>query len=430
MALEDTLEKLFEARATAVHGFRALVDPINEEGRSFTAEERQEFERRNAELDEFDMRIRETRKRIESDKEVDEYRQSAEAYIRPESRHQASDPLAEQEKRFLSFVRGEDPNQRSFDLDLSGLEVRKETGKRNKVVESRSTLTECVYAAGGALLPVSFRSVLYQHLVQQSAVLQTRATVLTTNSGENLIIPKTTAHPGNGTIVSEGAASGETDPTFGAGTLSAYKYGNIVQVSTEMLTDSGVDLLGYLGVAMGRSLGIAAGGAWLRGTGSSQPTGLLVTQGTTNQIVGSTGVAGVPTYAQLVKLYDGIIAPYQPQAEFVATQKTISALRQITDSYGRPLWVPSLTGDMPDTLFGHPFYIDSTIGMYDVAVNATAIAWGDWSAFFVRMVNGIRFERSNDYAFNTDMVTFRAYLRTDSILADKNAMSTYVGGTA
>ena len=427
MALTDMLADLFEARAKANAGFRAFVDPINTEGRAFTAEETQEFERRNAELDDFDMRIRETRKRVDSDAAVDEYRAQNEHLFRTTSE---PTPQATEEQRFIDFVRGANPEQRTFDISLKGLEIRRESPlHRNKVVESRS-LTDGSYTAGGALLPVSFRSVLYQHLVQQSAVLQTRATVLNTSSGENLLLPKTTAHPTNGTIVSEGGASGESDPAFAAGTLSAYKYGNIVQLSTELLQDSGVDVLGYLGMAMGRSLGIGAGGAYLRGTGSSQPTGALVTLGTTNQIVGSTGVAGVPTYAQLVKLYDGIIAPYQPQAEWVATQKTISALRQITDSYGRPLWVPSLTGDMPDTLFGHPFYIDSTVGMYDVAVNATAIAWGDWSAFFVRLVDGIRFERSNEYAFGTDLVTFRAYLRTDALLLDKNAMATYVGGTA
>ena len=38
------------------------------------------------------------------------------------------------------------------------------------------------------------------------------------------------------------------------------------------------------------------------------------------------------------------------------------------------------------------------------------------------MVNGIRFERSDDYAFNTDLVTFRALLRADAALVDTTAI--------
>ncbi|MGH3734315.1 MAG: phage major capsid protein, partial [Micromonosporaceae bacterium] len=52
------------------------------------------------------------------------------------------------------------------------------------------------------------------------------------------------------------------------------------------------------------------------------------------------------------------------------------------------------------------------------AANAKSVLFGDWSRYFVRMVNGIRFERSDDFAFNTDMVSFRALLRVDGALVD------------
>ncbi|MBU3864000.1 phage major capsid protein [Streptomyces sp. 4503] len=53
-----------------------------------------------------------------------------------------------------------------------------------------------------------------------------------------------------------------------------------------------------------------------------------------------------------------------------------------------------------------------------MGAGAKSVLFGDWSHYFVRMVNGIRFERSNDYAFNSDLVTFRAILRADAALVD------------
>lgn len=430
--MKELLERLYEERARATKGLRDFIDPITAEKRDLTAEEQQEFTRRNAELDEFDTRIREMQKRVQSDAEIDEMRAQAEQHLRPVPAEMRMDEPGALERRALEWARG--GGDRVLEISLKGLRVERENG-RNVVrdygmpdLEKRTGLTE-TYAAGGATIPYSFRAVLYQHLILNSAVRQTRATVLTTDSGEPLIMPKTTAHPASGTIVAEGSTLFESDPTFGAGTLHAYKYGNLVQVSNELLTDTGVDLLGYLAMAMGRALGIGSGSHFVKGTGTSQPQGILVGASTVSQTTGGTGQSGVPTYKELEKVFDSIIPPYQVNAEWLLSQATVSALRQITDTLGRPLWVPSLSGGMPDTLLGKPFYIDPA--MPNAGTAATSLAFGDFAAYFIRDVDGLRFERSLDYAFNTDLVTFRALIRTDGVLLDTTgAIGTYLGGTA
>jgi HK97 family phage major capsid protein len=110
-------------------------------------------------------------------------------------------------------------------------------------------------------------------------------------------------------------------------------------------------------------------------------------------------------------------------------QFTVSKLRQLTDTLGRPLWAPSLSADMPNQLLGKPYYIDPA--MPSAATSATSIAFGDFAAYFIRDVAGLRFERSVDYAFNTDLNTYRAILRTDGRLLDLTApLAAYKGGTA
>ena len=423
---------------------RTFLAPFQAEKRQMTAEDQQEWDRRNAEMDDLEQRIDTLNKRIGTEKRIDEYQHDREQLFAAgghEDRELSSNE--ELEKRFLDWARGKGPGntpaetgRSAFEIPLKGLEVRRnEATGRNEVIESRSEsrtgLLSTPSSAGGATIPQSFRAILYQHLVFNAAVRQTRATVLTTDSGEALLLPKTTAHPADGTIVGEGAVINENDPTFGQGTLNAYKFANLVQVSSELLTDTGVDLLGYLAKAMGRSLGLGAGHKYVTGTGTSEPQGVLTGIGAASGTVvaGGTGTAGVPTYKELESVYDAIIPPYQVNGEWLMSQNAVSKLRGLTDTLGRPLWLAGITGPMPNEIFGHPYYLDPY--MPNAGTSATSIVFGDFSPFFIRDVNGLRFERSVDFAFNTDLVTFRAIIRTDSRLLDLTApLAAYKGGTA
>jgi HK97 family phage major capsid protein len=64
------------------------------------------------------------------------------------------------------------------------------------------------------------------------------------------------------------------------------------------------------------------------------------------------------------------------------------------------------------------------------ALSAKSLVFGDFSQFFVRFAGGVRFERSDDYAFNTDLVTFRALLRADCSLVDLTGAVKYFAGGA
>ena len=63
-------------------------------------------------------------------------------------------------------------------------------------------------------------------------------------------------------------------------------------------------------------------------------------------------------------------------------------------------------------------------------VNGLSIAFGDFSQFFVRLVGGVCFERSDDFAFGSDLVTFRAILRGDGTVVDNSAIKLFKGNAA
>jgi HK97 family phage major capsid protein len=78
-------------------------------------------------------------------------------------------------------------------------------------------------------------------------------------------------------------------------------------------------------------------------------------------------------------------------------------------------------------ILGYPSYLDPF--MPAMANTAESIAFGDRSKCFIRIVNGIRFERSDEFRFQNDLVAFRCILRLDGALVDTGAVKTFVNTT-
>ena len=450
---DDYLSRLLEQRARETGNLQTFFKEAetrakDKESPVLLAEDQQEFERRSADLDKFDELIKQIKDRAQGDATADEYRADAEKFLRPTGLQGQDDEWADQEKRAMEFFTASADDIRnhrgpdSIEISLRGIGTERDKEGRTHVVETRSlkpllnsegvevrALSDGTTTAGGYTFGPSFRKVLYENLIFHSAMRQTRATVLTTGGGENLLLPKVTSAPGAGTVVSEGAVIGETDPVFGQGTLSAYKYANLVLVSSELEQDTQVDLLGYLAKIMGQRLGDGMGADYVTGTGTTKATGILVSAGTTYQVVGGTpGTAG-PTFTELTKVFDRITPPYQINAEWFFGQTMMQQIRALTNSQGTPIFLPSLSGSSPDMLFGKPIILDPN--MPTPASNATSIAFGDFSAYFIRDASGLRFERSIDRYFDTDQIAYRAVGRTDGLLLDTTgAIATYKGGTA
>ena len=400
------VQRLKETRANTWEQAKALLDTAATENRDLTAEEQVSYDKMNADLDQIAERVKDLEEAETRAKETEE------AFTRLLAQPQVRDDAPKENTELRQFLKGE---RRSFDLRPEGR------------VDYRS-LSKGAATAGGNTVPTSFYDQLIAHLIEVSGVMMAGPTVLNTDSGENIEVPTTTAHS-SGAIVSEGAAIGASDPAFAKRTLGAYKYGVLIQVSSELLADTGVDLEGYLAMQAGRALGNAFGAHLVTGTGSSQPTGVITSAST--GVTGGAGVTGAFTADNLIDLYFSVIAPYRnsQSCSWLMKDSTLAAVRKLKDTTNQYLWQPSVQVGVPDTLLGKPVVTDPNVAA--VALSAKSVAFGDFSAYFVRQVNGVRFERSDDYAFNTDLVTFRALLRGDGLTVDQTgAIKVFTGNAA
>lgn len=419
--MSEVAKRLRDRRLNVWNDAKAIAESAANENRALSAEEQGSWEAMNEELDNLDKRIKSVLDTEKRAKDADDAF-NAIAGKKPES-GQAQQAKGEQELR--SFLRGE-TRDRYFDVVPAGR------------VNYR-TLSTNVTGAGGNLVPTDFYDQLIAHLIEVSGVMQAGPTVLNTAGGETLQIPKTTGHS-TAASAAQAAALPTSDPTFGMATLSSYKYGVLLQVARELVDDSGVDLIGYLAMQAGRAIGNKFGSDLVTGTGTSQPTGFMTsaTVGVTggNTVTGTPGptnptVVGGPTYSSLVDLEYSVIAPYRQSRScyWIARDNTIGALRKILDGQNRPIWEPSMVLGSPDLLLGKPLVADPF--MPAIGAGLQSMAFGDFSQFFVRMVGPVRFERSDDFLFGSDLVAFRAVLRGDGVLVDQTgAIKTFKGGAS
>lgn len=409
--MSGVVERLRERRANVWEEAKSLADVAAEENRNFSAEEQGKWDALNGEIDQLDVRIQSALKTEKSAKDTDNlYNEIRGGKPEPRTPDDAKRQQGNDELR--SFLRGE--KGRYYDV--------MPTGPINYRVLSKLSA-----GAGGNTVPTSFYERLVQHLIEVSAIMQAGATVLNTNSGESIQVPKTTSHSTAG-IVTEGGTIGASDPAFGQITLGAYKYGTLIQVSRELLDDTGVDLEGYLAMQAGRALGNAFGAHAVTGTGTNQPRG-VVTDATLG-VTGAASVVGAFNSDNLIDLFYSVIAPYRASAstKWIMSDTSVATARKLKDTTGQYIWQPGLTADAPDTILGKQVLTDPNVAA--TALAAKSVLFGDFSQFFIRLAGGVRFERSDDYAFNTDLVTFRALMRADSALVDLTGAVKYFQGNA
>ena len=396
--MSDYLNQQVEARAKAWEEAKALLDVAAAEKRDLTAEENQKYGRIMEDLDARAATIESIKAVADREERAAEAMRGFEKQARPELAVAAVDEA----EIIRSLARGE---------------ARSHTFEKRDVTKSST----------GAPVPTSF----YDRIVELARfvgpMLET-STIINTAGGENLQIPSQATYS-TGTVSSEAAAIGESDPTFNAfKTLGAYKYSFLTQISREMIEDAGVDILGFLASQTGNALGYAVNGALTTGTGTVQPTGIVTAAG--SGVTGGTGVSGAFTADNLIDLVYSIDTAGRrlPGAGWQMNAKSIAAVRKLKDNAGQYLFSPSLSADARDLLLGYPIYENPA--MADAATSAKSVIFGNLPSYFVRQAGGIRLDRSDDFAFQNDLVTFRATVRLDGNLIQTSHVKYFAGGAS
>jgi HK97 family phage major capsid protein len=406
---------LHERREQLVASMGAIAQPAADARRSFTEDEDGRWAALVADLADVDARLAEVAAAEQRDAAAHNARQDL--GVDPAAQRSLSAANKDLDAAFRSAIKSRNPAP--IEIPVSSRSYYQPGLEQRDLLKTTATQA----------LPVSVFDRIVMHMVENSAVMRAGATVLQTATGEDLQVPRSTVFS-TSAQTAEGATITESQPTLGVVTLKAWKYATYFEVSSELVNDAQHDLLGFLARQAGQSLALAYGDKLVNGVGTTEPRGVLAdaTLGLTGPTgTGTTlGIQGTVNQGTdiLYGLHGSLAEPYaiQPSRAWLMRNATLTAVRKLKDTAGQPVLPSDATGFM-----GAPFVVDPFVPA--MANTAKSIIYGDWSRYFVRIAQGLRFERSEDFRFQDDLVSFRAIIRIDGALCDASAIKYFVNTT-
>lgn len=398
-SVRENLSTLLQERANTWQTTGKPLADIAAE-REFTADEAEKFERASQAFEQYGQRIKALQLTYDQERTVAQFAEQL-----------ADDPQVRTafETELRAILRG---SQRETEISFTGKDVTRALG----------TTTA---ASGGASVPTTMLSQLIVALRNTVSVLDAGATVLTTGSGENIAIPRLATF-GAAAVQTQGQQLTGTDPTFDQVSLGAYKFGDFRGVNRELIEDSVVDIEALVTNIMASNIGLLMAQKLEVGTGTGETRGVA-----TSAVVGVTGAAGVGGAMNVdnaIDLYYSVPAPYRRNAAWLIADAALAGIRKLKDTTGQYLWAPSVQVGQPDLLLGRP--VHGSAFLTAPAAAATSAVFGDMSAYWVRIVNGLRIERSDQALFGSDQIAFRGVIRADGGLVDPSAVRSFKGGAA
>lgn len=401
--LMDNLKTLLDERARDWENEGKPLADIAAE-RAFTAEEQEKFERASAAFDSYSERIKALNLSLEQERAVKEF----------------GDMLKDDTAVRTAFI----TELRSVMQERTSVAADFEFTGRDMTAAMRN-LSVGTAAAGGNTTAPEFLAELIRPLRNFSSILSAGARIITTSNGNDLTVP-TLATPGAAAAATEATQIGGTDPTFAQKVLKAYKFGQYLGLSRELIDDSAIDIEALVVALIGENIGALLGQKLAVGAGTTETAGLFTaaTAGKT----GAAAVGGAFTFDDIIDVLYSVSAPYRVQGSWIFQDTAIAAARKLKDKNDQYLWQPSTQAGQPDLLLGKPLYSDAYVD--SVGATKRPFGFGDVSRYWVRVVNSLRIERSEHALFGSDQVAFRGVLRADGILTDTSAFKVFVGGAA
>jgi len=282
----------------------------------------------------------------------------------------------------------------------------------NMDAQTRAILNTGTGSEGGYTVPTAYLTTVIKKLLDAS-VMRQMANVISTSSTTN--IPLGDGRP-SFALIAENGTFGATDTSFAQKVLGAYKLGGIIKASDELLQDSFLDIQSYLTTLIVEGIADTEETYFTTGTGSSQPTGILVGGSLGKTTTSATAV----TLDEVLDLEYSLKAPYRANASFVMNSATELAIRKLKNTAGDYLWQPSLQVGAPNIFDGKPIRINEK--MPSIGTGNKFIAFGDFKYFTIGDRAGIEIKRLDELYSGTGQVGWRVGKRFDSLVTQAEAI--------
>ncbi len=289
--------------------------------------------------------------------------------------------------------------------------------RSGKGYESRDLL---VGDTGEALVPQEFYPVLTEARKAWGGIVNIVNT-RETDSGAPLKIGFSNDTANLAHIVGETGPVEDVDPSLNS-TLSSTDQlvTDLIKVSISEMQDAYFDLDAFIRDQFGKRYyrGLASlitNGSFAGSPPEAQNIQSIVTGATQGATSAS---ANAIAYSDVVTLYGALDPAYIDNATWTMNSKTRTALLGITDSLGRPLFIPNPSSGAFDQLLGRPVVINQYLD--DIGASNVALQFGDYKqGYLLRSVKpGLAIARLNERFMDTLEIGFLGYFRSGGLVTD------------
>lgn len=231
-----------------------------------------------------------------------------------------------------------------------------------------------------------------------------------------------------------------TNPVAGRITIPIHTATATIFLTREQTEDNDFDLMGYVSQLMGEAFALGKDDVYINGTGVGQPQGILShTQATvahnfTTQTGGMyvpSGISaavsflgtsvGTPEYNEGFSGMEAALPPqYENGAKWYANKAAYAQAKAVTDTAGRPLWLPqdqysNFAQNIPANIYGYPIVKDQFVPV--PAASSYSVIFGKLSGYLAPQRVGISIEVLRELKALQGLVVIYARARFGGMLA-------------
>lgn len=259
-------------------------------------------------------------------------------------------------------------------------------GKEHMTVDEMKRLAVSDDTTGGYLVMPEIEAGIIRNLANLNAV-RTLANVRTISKGDALEQRRRTAGITMTWAGEQSPAPAGVNPTFGNLRIAAEQGMVKVTESAQILEDALFDVDAWIQMEAAEAFANGEGSAFLTGTGTGKPRGILTyaagtADGQVEQVNSGTAAALADVDGQangLLSLVYKLKAAYAKNGAFILNRATVGAIRKLKDNQKNYIWSPGL-GTQPATILGYRYEEDDNMAVE--GANNLIVIFADFKRFY------------------------------------------------
>lgn len=345
---EKILEKKKERQKLIVAN-RAMIDKAEEEKRAFTAEEDEQYNKRDGDIDKLEGEIQRLQKQLDRERELGE---------KEESENRGNEERGEKrtlaqalQDRSIENIRDTEEYRNAFGGWLArGAEAI--TAEEYRAMQADSDI------GGGYLVAPQQMVMELLKEVDDIAVIRQYARTHQLTKAASLGVPTLDKDADDWDWTAELRTGSETEIEFGKRELRPHPLAKRVKISNTLLRKAAMGPEQIVRERLAYKLGITQEKAYMTGDGVQKPLGVFTASAdgiSTDRDVstGNTGTEIMPD--GLIEAKYTLKQAYWSRARWIFHRDALKQIRKMKDGNGQYIWQPGISGGAPDRILELPY---------------------------------------------------------------------------